>query len=183
MKNLIKYLFILVIIVCSAVYLHLSLNKVSASSPSSELALSTKSFNQDIYYLKSSGSPDVFKSVQVIRDEPNVLELRVIYDYDGENGAAVSSCGGVIKTDRSSSVEWGCRPSRLKNGQHTALYRIKLLQDKIADYRCTDSVRIDMYTHGGANFVNQIFSYDKTWIDGKGFEAQLKQLIYGFIKC
>ena len=164
-------------------YLHLSLNKVSASSPSAELSLSTKPFNEDIYYLKRSGSPDAVKSVQVIKDDPKLLELRVVYDYDGSNGAEVSTCGGVIKTDMTSPNEWSCRPSRLKTGEHTALYRIKLLEDKLGDYHCTDSISVNMYKHGGSSFVNQIFSYKKTWIDGEGFEAQLKQLVYGFIKC
>lgn len=183
MKKLFKYIIFFTIIIGVGLYVYISQNGVSISSPSGGLPISKKLYNKDIYLLTPSGDSSSIKLVQVTKDEPKILEVRVKFFYDGKEGTEVSTCGGVIKQDMSYSKEWGCRPTRLKIGENAVLYSFKLLDNPALDYYCTDSIRVNMYKHGGSHFVNQLFTYKKAWINGEGFYAQLKQLFYGYIKC
>lgn len=183
MKKLFKFIIISVLIVGLGLYIYITRNRLSVSTPSENLSISTKSYNKDIYFQVPVGDPSAIKTIKVTKDEPKLLELSVIFTYDGAEGTEVSTCGGVIKQDLGYSKEWGCRPTRLNIGENTVLYRFKLLDDQPADYYCTDTVRVNIYKHGGGDFFNQLFKYEKTWINGNGFYAQFKQFAYSYIKC
>jgi hypothetical protein len=184
MKKLFRYTILFSLVGSVGLYLYISQSRVSITSPTENLPIYTNFYNKDIYFLRPSGEPSVIKSVQVIKDEPKLLELSVIFTYDGKEGTEVSTCGGVIKQDMVGySNEWNCRPTRLKIGKNIVRYRFELLDDQPAEYYCTGHIRVNMYKHGGSDFVNQLFSYKKTWINGEGFYAQFKQLVYGYLKC
>jgi len=183
LKTLINIVLLSMLIAGAGLYFYITKNGGSGPIPTEPLSISNEQFEGNEYYLKTVGDAKAIKSVTVLRDMPELLELAVTYHYDGSNGTEVSTCGGVIRMDRDYSREWSCAPTKLSEGENTAIYKIKLMDDMENDHYCTDGVVVNMYEHGKSRFVNHMLYYKKSWTYGRGFFAELKQLIYGMTKC
>lgn len=158
-------------------------NQFSYSSPSDALKLSKKVISTKIHGSKRLGNPNLIESVKVVKDEPNSLEVLITYSYDGKSGKGASTCGDVIKKDMTYSTEWSCKPSILQVGKNTVLYRISLLRDRAKYFTCTDIIRVNMYNKKGVDFLNQLFIYNKSWINGSGFFSEIQKTILDYTIC
>ncbi len=129
--------------------------------------------------------PDnAIKSVLVVKDEPNLLEVKVDYRYSGEQGTEVSTCGGIHEDLKSYNMKWSCRPTRLKKGERSVILGFTLIDDRSGDRECSQAVALAFYKHQGSDFYRDYYLYKKAWIKGeKGLLGRLKQFLFLQTSC
>ena len=122
-------------------------------------------------------------SVEVVKDSPSFLEVKLEYFYSGNMGSDVSTCGGInIKKDgygRDAS-KWSCRPFTVKKGNHSVILHFELLSEGIDKRECSKLIAITFYKNGGSHFYKGYYSYKKAWLTNKkdSLLNRVKQFIH-----
>lgn len=163
---------------------------VNNTQPSNDNPINlTKAENLKGYMLQSkrmwNESENGIKSVAVIRDESNLLEVKVVYLYSGEEGIEVSTCGGVHEDLEKYNDKWSCSPTRLQKGEHSATLRFKLI-DRLStnNKECSQAIALSFYKHGSSDFYKDYYIYNKAWLKNEsGLLGRLKQLFHLKMSC
>lgn len=183
-KKTLNMVIIIVLLAASLLLVIINMSQVSAENP---IVLS-KAENLKGYMLQSKRQweepENVIHRVAVIRDEPDLLQVKVDFKYSGDHGMDVSTCGGVHKDLQSYNQSWSCVPTRLRKGEQSAILKFKLIDDRTGDKKCSEALAIAFYKHGGSDFHRDYYLYKKSWIKGKtGFLSRIKQYFHLKTSC
>ncbi len=110
---------------------------------------------------KDWGSNNQIRDVMVIRDEPDLLEVKVIYKYSGDKGRKIFTCGGIDV--RKNHVNWSCRQSKVEVGEGASILRFQT-SNNAKETMCSKYVIVSMYPGGGSPIQHGYYKYKKVWL-------------------
>jgi len=161
-----------ILVLCGYLFFLLS-DSPSLSSPIYLEEVAEKSSPKQWY--KDWGSNNKIHNVMIIRDEPDLLEVKIIYKYSGDKGREIFTCGGI--GIRKNHINWSCKPSKIKVGETLSILRFQT-SNNAKEVMCSKYVVVSMYPSGGSPILHKYYKYEKVWLKEKtGFINILKQKI------